>query len=315
MMRKWLGFILFFFLILSGCAGDDNGNDMSDASNASDTSEPGQGVGYKNEMSEDMAIEEEAEDGAVSDSQGEQLIGDKVIRRVQLEYETLDFQKTTQYVLDTVSDYDGYIEYSDESSYSPSGIAPREESRQYRQINYLFRIPTDSLDGFLKDLKGMDAYKLSEHVGTEDITQTYRDTESRLNVLLNKETRLNELLEQAESIEAILQIENSLSETIAEREELQSRLDTFDDLMDYTEVHLSVVERPRITNNRSDGLSFWERISEAFVNSFYAFYYFIQDAFIWLIYAIPFILITVALIGVGFYIRKKIIKKERSDVK
>lgn len=308
MMRKWLGFILVFFLMLSGCAGDDNGNDMSDAS---DTSEPDQGVGYKNEMSEDMAIEEEAEDGAVSDSQGEQLIGDKVIRRVQLEYETLDFQKTTQYVLDTVSDYDGYIEYSDESSYSPSGIAPREESRQYRQINYLFRIPTESLDAFLKDLKGMDAYKLSEHVGTEDITQTYRDTESRINVLLNKETRLNELLEQAESIEAILQIENSLSETIAEREELQSRLDTFDNLMDYTEVHLSVVERPRITNTRGEGLSFRERISEAFVNSFYAFYYFIQDAFIWLIYAIPFILIIVVLVGIGFYIQKKVVKKRK----
>ncbi|GEK91846.1 DUF4349 domain-containing protein [Alkalibacterium kapii] len=305
MGKKRLGIILLFFLMLSGCAGDDNGDDMSD------TSEPSESVGYNNEISEDMAIEEEVGDSDFSSGEGEKLIGDKVIRRVQLEYETLDFQKTTTYILDTVSEHDGYIEYSNESSYSPSGIAPRDQARQYRQINYLFRIPTDSLDIFLKDLKGMDAYKLSENIGAEDITQSYRDTESRINILEKKEARLNELLEQAESIEAILEIENSLSETIAEREELQSRLNTFDDLIDYTEVHLTVVERPRIANTRGEGLSFWERISEAFVNSFYAFYYFIQDAFIWLIYAIPFILILAVLVGIGFYIRKIVIKNRK----
>ena len=303
MIKKAFAMLILFVLMLSGCASGSNDTLESTESDA--------GAGYMDEAAEDAAVEEEMGEADVADGQGSQLIGEKVIRRVQLEYETLDFQETTSFVLDTVSDYDGFIEYSNESSYSPSGIAPRDQSRQYRRVNYLFRIPTDSLNDFLDDLDGTDAYKLSENIGTEDVTQTYRDTESRIQVLENKEERLNELLERAETIEDIIQIENSLSETIAEREALQSRLETFDDLIDYTEVHLSVTERPRIANTREDGLSFLARIREAFVDSFYAFYYFIQNAFIWLIYAIPFILILVLLIGIGFYIRKKVSNKRK----
>ncbi|MFO8068699.1 MAG: DUF4349 domain-containing protein [Alkalibacterium sp.] len=299
MIKRGIGFLVLFFLVLTGCSSGDD--DMSESTE----SDPG--AGYM----EDAALEDEAIDREVTEGQGQQLIGEKVIRRVQLEYETLDFQETTSYVLDTVSSYDGYIEYSNESSYSPSGIAPRDQSRQYRRVDYLFRIPTSSLDSFLDDLDGMDAYKLSENVGSEDVTQAYRDTESRIRVLENKEARLNELLEQAETIEDILQIENSLSETIAERESLQSQLETFDDLIDYTEVRLSVTERPRIANARGEGLSFLARIREALVDSFYAFYYFVQDAFIWFIYAVPFILVIGVLVGIGFYMKKKLFKKRK----
>ncbi len=300
MIKKGIGFLIFFVLVLSGCA--SGGNDMSESSDM-DT-----GAGY---TEGDMAVEESAEWDEATDGEGQGLIGEKVIRRVQLEYETLDFHGTTSFVLDTVSDYNGYIEYSNESSYSPSGIAPRDQSRQYRRVDYLFRIPTDQLNAFLKDLDGMDAYKLSENVGSEDVTQSYRDTESRIQVLVNKEERLNELLERAETIEDIIQIENSLSETIAERESLQSHLDSLDDLIDYSEVHLSVTERPRIANTRGDGISFFERLREAFVDSFFAFYYFMQDAFIWLIYAVPFILIIALLVGIGFFVRKKVSNKRK----
>lgn len=305
MIKKGIGFLVLFVLLVSGCA--------SGSDDTSETSDSDSGAGY---IEEDMAVEESAErddavDGQGPGPSGEGLIGEKVIRRVQLEYETLDFQETTSFVLDTVSDYNGYIEYSNESSYSPSGIAPRDQSRQYRRVDYLFRIPTEELNAFLRDLDGMDAYKLSENVGSEDVTQSYRDTESRIQVLVNKEERLNELLERAETIEDIIQIENSLSETIAERESLQSRLDTLDDLIDYSEVHLSITERPRIANTRGDGISFFERLREAFVDSFFAFYYFIQDAFIWLIYAIPFILILALFIGIGFYVKKKVSNKRK----
>ncbi|OJF94586.1 DUF4349 domain-containing protein [Alkalibacterium sp. 20] len=298
MIKRGIGFLVLFFLVLTGCS---SGDDMSEST------ESDSGAGYI----EEFVVEEDFGDGEVTVGQGQQLIGEKVIRRVQLEYETLDFQTTTSFVLDTVSSYDGYIEYSNESSYSQTGISPQDQSRQYRRVDYLFRIPTSSLDDFLDDLDGMDVYKLSENVGSEDVTQSYRDTESRIRVLENKEARLIELLEQADTIEAILQIENSLSDTIAERESLQSQLETFDDLIDYTEVHLSVTERPRIANTRGEGLSFLERIREALVDSFYAFYYFIQDAFIWFIYAVPFILIIGAIIGLVFYIRKKTVEKRK----
>lgn len=285
---KWIFFILLAF-VLTACSSGNYSNDTS--------VETG-GGSYEESADMDMA-QSDGESGSA-------LIGEKVIKTVHLDYDTLDFETTTSHIMETVESFDAYVEYSSESSYRPSGLSqPSQSHQQYSRIDYTLRVPTDSLSEFLANLEGMDAYKTSEQIGSEDVTQDYRDTESRLGVLENKEARLNELLEQAESIEDILQIESQLSETIQEREILQSQLDNYDQLIDYTVVHVTVSERPRIANARGESVSFIRRVSDAFVDSFFAFYYWIQDAAIWLIYAFPFLLIIAGALALAFYARKK----------
>ena len=293
----WL-FLLTVFLAACGSVQNRSGEDMSTDS----------GAGYEESVSDEAAWEEFDEGEGES---GSGLIGEKVIRTVHLEYETLDFEVTTSHVMDTVTSYDAYVEYSSESSYQPSGMSqPAPANQQYRFIDYILRVPTESLHAFLNDLEGADAYKVREELGSEDVTQTYRDTESRIGVLQNKEDRLTDLLEQAETIEDILQIENQLSSTIQEREVLQSNLDNYDQLIDYTVVNLSVMERPRIAHSREERASFFRRASDAFVDSFYAFYYWIQDAAIWIIYALPFLAIIGIILAIVYYISKRR-KKEK----
>lgn len=248
------------------------------------------------------------------------LIGDKVIKTVFSSYETLEYENTIRYIQELIQKYKGYVEYSYESSYSPSGsFTPEGGARQYRRMEYTLRVPTASLDTFLAEMDGVKAVKLSEQVGSQDVTQTYRDTEARISVLRQKEERLNELLGQAETIEQILQIENSLSETIAEREVLQAQLDSFDDLIDYTQVNMTITERMRISSTRGDSLPFLQRVQEAFFDSLYAFYYWLQDAAIWLIYSLPFLvvmsLLLLAFLGIRRLYRRTSFAKRRAAEK
>lgn len=295
MMTKRLIAGLVMTLFLTACASDgDTGYEDSEVSD---------GAGYSQQ--EDAASESDmVEDSAVS---GERLIGEKVIRTVSQEYETLDFDRTNSHIRDTLANHDAFVEFSYESSYTASGGA----SRQYRMVEYTLRVPTDHLNAFLNELEGMEAYKTSEQMGTEDVTQFYRDTEARVQVLSNKEDRLNELLDQAESIEEIIQIEDSLSETIAERESLQSQLDYYDDLIDYTVVRLTVTERPRIANERGEGVSFFRRIQEAFTDSLYAFFYILQDLAVFFVYAIPFIFVIGLIIWLIWFVRKRVSKRNK----
>lgn len=298
MKKNRLLTVLIFGLFLAACAsdpGEDTATDSGDFDGGGEMME---------ESMDDRDMAGEMGEMPESDSSGSRLIGEKVIRTVSQDYETVNFQEATDFIRQTVQRHDAFIEYSYESSYTPSGGA----SRQYRVVDYTLRVPTEQLNAFLNDLEGMDAYRVSEQMGSEDVTQQYRDTEARIRVLDNKEDRLSELLERAETIEEIIQIENSLSETIAEREQLQSQLDYFDDLIDYTVVRMTITERPRISGDREEGLSFLRRVQEALTDSFFAFYYIVQDIIIFFIYAFPYILVL-GLIGLVIWLVAKRFKR------
>lgn len=244
------------------------------------------------------------------------LIGEKVIKTVTLNYETLVFSETLSHIQETINAHQAYIEYSYESSYSPSGtFGP--DAREYKRVEYTLRVPTENLSNFLKGLEGMEATKVSEQIGSEDVTQTYRDTEARIEVLNQKETRLTELLAEATTIEQILQIEDNLSNTIAERESLQTQLESMDDLIAYTEVYLTVSERQRLSETRGSGISFWSRLKEAVLDSIFVFYYWLQDAVIWLVYALPFLIIIGLLLllfmGVSHWFQQTSFYKKREE--
>ncbi|WP_080147250.1 DUF4349 domain-containing protein [Marinilactibacillus piezotolerans] len=300
-MRKRIVWIaLVIIMILSACSSNGDGDmaeesadssvEMSDSEMAS---EPG------SSPSENTVIE--PKEGASNTNQSGELIGEKVIKTVSLEYETLDFQQTTDTVEDLVDQFDAYIEFSNETTDEPGSIS----GQQYKSVSYTLRVPTESLTDFLNALEDMEAYKKNEAIGTQDVTQTYRDTEARIEVLRNKEARLTALLEEAGSIEDIIELENSLSETIQERESLQAELETFDSLIDYTEVQLYVMERPSLSDSSGDHLPFIDRVSEAFMESMYGFFYFLQSLLIWIIYAIPFLIVIGLIGGILYYVHKK----------
>ncbi|WP_320162878.1 DUF4349 domain-containing protein [uncultured Trichococcus sp.] len=232
------------------------------------------------------------------------LIGEKVVTTVHLSYETLKYDDSIAYLKEIVGKYGAYVEYSYESSGGDMIYTPSSLTQNYRQGSYTIRIPKDSVTAFLDDLEGGLGTKISEQQGNQDVTQYYEDTATRISVLQRKEERLLALLEQAQTVEEILAIEDSLSATISEREVLQAELDNIDDLVDYTALYLTVSERSRISNNRGGSTPFWDRVKDAFIDSVYSFYYWLQDAAIWFIYALPFFVAVLLVLLLLWAIKK-----------
>jgi hypothetical protein len=304
MKKRYSVFVVSLFIgVLIGCSNGE-GEESAQDNRAQEI-----GVESGSDIYEDSASTDSVEE--VTPEEEANLIGEKVIRTASLEYETLEFQQSLRHLSNTVDEFGGYIEYSNESSYPPTSGYGENISQEYRQMDATIRVPAEELRAFLNALEGLEGYKVSEQVGSEDITQMYRDLEARIGVLVNKEERLNSLLEQAESIEDIIEIENSLSDTIQERESLQSQMDSYDHVIDYATVYFMLIERPRIASSRGEGLSFRERVQEALMNSIYAFYYWLQDLFIWLIYALPYLIVLAIIILIGWRVRKELKQKNK----
>lgn len=290
-MKKKL--LLFFILLLAGCSSSIQEDSGSSAGGLAEV--------------KDVALNEQ---GDMKEAADLGLIGEKVIKTIYLDYETLVYEESQKYLLEKMTDFQAYIEYSTEFN---NGLQNETFNNRVplRQVQYTLRVPTENLTGFLDALSGMNAVKTSQQIGAEDATKNYRDTEARISVLDQKEVRLQELLKDAETVEQLLLIEDNLSETIAEREILQSQLDNIDDLIDYTQVYVQLSEKQRLSQNTGQAISFWQRIKHALLDSLYSFYYWVQDAAVWLIYALPYILILGLLVVLFIVLYKHFVAKKK----
>ena len=72
-------------------------------------------------------------------------------------------------------------------------------------------MPKDKVEGFKSELKGIGNL-ISESTNKEDVTKEYRDTESRLNVLIHKRRKESwPYWKKLERIEDIIELENQLN--------------------------------------------------------------------------------------------------------
>lgn len=219
---------------------------------------------------------------------------EKVITTVHLDFETMEFDKTILDLNSLVEKHKAYIENSNISHYS-----------KYKYGDFAIRVPKENLNNFRSELKGIGNI-ISENTNKEDVTKVYRDTNSRLNMITVKEGRILELLEKADKIEDIIQLENQLSETIFEKENLKASLLTLDDKVDYSTIYLGIREVEKYRNSETTDSTFGTKLSYAFKDSLYRFDKSLESFAIWLVYALPFLIIFGLVFIVGYQVIKKI---------
>lgn len=261
---------------------------------------------------EDYAVEEEkafdetpAESGAVNaDISTVAGSNRKLIRTVDLQIQTKEFDTVLTSVQERVQELGGYVEQSSIDSGSTYYSS-------YNRYSYLtVRIPSDKLDGFLENVKETaNVTNISE--STEDITLRYVDAESRKIALETEQSRLLTLLEKAETVEDIITIESRLSEVRYQLESYTSQLRTFDNQVDYSTVHINIHEVDRETKVEPKG--FWDEVKEEFGNSLYGIGNGIRGFGIWFLGSSPYLIIwAIVIAGVVYvvkFFRKKRIQK------
>ncbi len=203
----------------------------------------------------------------------------KIIETIDLTLQTKEFDKLIDKINAKVSELGGYIEASE--------VDGREiGSYNSRWAEITARIPSKK-SGKFGDYISKNSVVVSRAVSTEDVTLQYVDNESRVKALEAEKKSLEKLLENAASVEDIISVRSQLTNVIYEIETLKSQLRTYDNLVDYTTVNITVneVERTEIVEKQS----VWQEIGNNLKNNFGDMWAAVVTAFVFVVSAIPFL--------------------------
>ncbi len=101
------------------------------------------------------------------------------------------------------------------------------------------RIPSDKLEQVLGDLEGMGKVK-SKSLSSEDVTERYIDTETRLATKKKLRDRLKELLGKAVDVKDVLAIEKELNRIQADIDSMTARLKSMKGKVDYASLSVTL---------------------------------------------------------------------------
>lgn len=307
MNKKWFALVLCLLFVFAG-AGCSSANKSMNYLAAAEAPMP--------EPMEDTAYYDEAEIAQMAPSAagGNSLPvneeggygGYKLIRNANLGLETKQFDDTVAFIKDKVISMGGYVSSSNVSGRKPETYT---DSGRYARISV--RVPQESMDHFLSDTRAISfATVVDESTGTEDITASYFDTESRLSIYKTQQERTLALLEKAESMEDIIALETELSRLTYEIEALTTQLRRWDDLVSFASVNISISEIPPNVSAAADE-TMGTRISDGFRRTFNAMGVFFENFVVFLLVASPVLILlgvialVVVLIVRGSRKRKK----------
>lgn len=274
--------------------------------------------GYDGAMSDEAYMEESpVEAGSTSasnDETGAYYDDRKLIRTVNLDLETKEFDVMLGLVEDKVSEQGGYIENL--NTYNGSSYSGRSPQRY---SNLTIRIPKDKLEGFLDSVSEVGNV-VSRSESVEDVTLAYVDMESRRNSLETEQERLLTFLESAQSLEEIITLEERLSEVRYQLESMESQLRTYDNKIDFATVHMSIQEVKELTPVKEESVG--ERLVGGFIDSLKDVGNGLVEFFIWIVVHLPYlavwaIVITIIVVTIKLIIRrnrkKKAAKQKESE--
>ena len=239
-------------------------------------------AGYSEETA-DMVEEEAKEEGESSNSGKDSDYSQKLIRTYDYSFETVDFDKSINYINEQVAKNQGYIEES--STYGKSN----------RSAYMKIRIPEKKAEVFLKDA-GQIGEVIQKSESTEDITLNYYDAKARLDSLKTQHARLLELLEKAESLEDVVALESHLSEVEYQIDSYASKLKVYDNLVDYVTITINLEEVTQIQVVEEDG--FLKKIGKGFWRNTEDVLDGILSFIIFMITAIPYFIVLGIIAGV-----------------
>lgn len=302
-----LSFVLaacLLLTLLTGCAGAAPMEDMSFQSTESMSVTNGYKAEYYEEMGDyeygmtaDTAAPMEGDPGSGSGSTGSITVPDdgrKVILTAEVRMEAKDYDTALRDLLSTVTGMGGYVSNREDYGYDR------------RETMLTLRIPSTHYADFIDGLPGIaNVTRLVQ--SSQDITDSYIETESYLASLTTQQNRLLELMEQAESLEDLLAIEDRLATVRAELQYYASLKNSYDSRLTYSTVTLTLWEVKDYTVIKP---TFGEKLWESIKDSGEDFALFLENLLFFLIGAFPYlVLLTAAVLLIRRITKKRRAKK------
>lgn len=227
---------------------------------------------------------------------------EKIIYSGDATVETTEFDKSIAALEAMIEREGGFIESS-----SVNGSNYYDSSRGYaskRSASYTLRIPSAKFNALMSSLSDIGNVPYT-HTYTENVTAQYYDTQARLNALQAQETRLIEMLKLAETVEDIITIEDKLSDVRYRIDSLQSSLNNWDRKVAYSTLNVTVKEvkvyTPETVTKLSYGQELWRTFTDALANTGE----FFKNLLLFLVSAIP----TLVILAVLYFVLRPLFKK------
>ncbi len=256
-MVRGVAAALVVSLLLAGCSSrSSNGaaTDMSGSSSMAYTQSATGGFASPNAPAESM------ESGV---TEGESLQTDrKIVKNVDLRLETMDFDQAIQEIETLITQSGGYVE---QSNIDGKSIYSNSETYE-RSATFTARIPAEKLDEVVSSV-GSLCNITSQNDTIQDITDSYFDTEARLETLQVQEERLLELLRNAQTMEDMITLESALSEVRYQIESYTSSLRRMDNQVSYSYLDIYLREVVEYNVVQSQPKTFGQKLKQAFIRS------------------------------------------------
>ncbi len=259
MMKKTMLALLLTVSVLTGCGA--SGGAMMDSAPSENAnggymkddyvtdSDSGYDYGWSGEAEEPKAPESAPE---ASKGENNALANAKMIYTGDVTLETRDFEASSAAVTELVNAMGGYFE--------------RRELNQggtYRSLYCTIRVPASRFTETL-DQSGEIAHMTYRNEYSQNVSEAYYDLEARLTTQRTKLQRLQELLAEAKDMSDIIVLESEISNTELQIEYLTGSLRSYDSLIDYSTIHLTLHEVYRLSDEEVAPVTFGDRLEKAF---------------------------------------------------
>ncbi len=280
--------VLLLISSLAGCGAASNGGAY----------DKNYGNAENSGMLGDSIFEEDSYDKETSDEKNDTSSGEyaerKIVYTVVTELQTKDFDAAMDILQTEIQSNGGYIQSQKQTD---DGGINSKYSR--RTLTMVVRVPSENLETFLSGLKNDNMHTLSLSKDSKDLTTEYYDKEIRIESLKLQEERLLEMLSKATDLQTMLELEKRLADIRYEIESFTKELNLIDSNVNYSTITIYMTEVVEYVETVEEPASFGERIVEAFQESWEGFYDGIQNFVVWIVYAIP-TLLVLAVIVVAF---------------
>ncbi len=320
MKNKWIALLLVFaMLFAAGCASSKSDRTMAkyepQAPAAAAPMTMTESAVFEEAYAADMAMEMPAENGAYmsvpqtdSGAGAENIAepnygGRKIIRRLGLDLRTDRFDEHKALIERDVQTAGGYIE----NSYV-YGTKPEVAGDSGRSASFTLRIPVKQVDAFVNTASTYGTL-ISQNEDSEDVTDSYFDIETRLEVSRTTLERLQSILVKTNNLADVIELEREIARVTVEIELLTTKLRKYDGLIEYATVNITLNEEGMKIGPAAK-TPFGQRISDGFFETLSDVGNFLEDFVVVLIGGLPVLLPIALIVWLVLWLRKRSIRKD-----
>ena len=231
--------------------------------------------------------------------------GNKIIRTATLHIQTTDFDATVSALGSLTEANSGYYETAEVQGGGYYDTYAR------RSAYYVVRIPKENFTTFLNGAGGIGhLYSIVE--GTQDVGDTYFDTEARLATLTTKRDCPLAPLPEATEMEDIITLEDALSDVTYEIEMHTASLRKYDSLINYSTFTISINEVVKIVEEPGPEDSFGVKLMANLKEGFTRFGENLQDFALWVANNLIGLVIFAAIVVAAVFIVRRQIRRRRA---